>query len=273
MTVRPVFAIALVLVASSSGRAQQPLPARQGHVTDLVGVLDAASKEQLVTLTRNLQARTTAQLDVVVIPTTGDEAIQPYSVRLFHEWGIGSKDKDNGVLFLVAINDRKLWMTTGYGLEGILPDGNLGRIRDTYIRPKFRANDYAGGIVDGTRALVSEIAKEYRLTLADLDGAPAARHAASAATPANPPPTPGSSVSSVAPFILGGTFGTFFAVILALAIRNRSRSGRATAGSDADSSTFVSSGFDSGSSADSSCSSSDSSGGGDTGGGGAGGDW
>jgi uncharacterized protein len=87
-------------------------------------------QNSIVSIGRELYDKTGSEAAVVVIDTTGDESIEEYANGLFREWGIGNKQKNNGVLLLVAVKDRKMRIEVGYGLEGILPDGKTGRIRD-----------------------------------------------------------------------------------------------------------------------------------------------
>lgn len=144
--------------AQLAGRA---LPIPTGFVTDTVGLLDDATKQELTALIQGLRRKTTAQMAVVVIPTTGGEDIRSYSVRLFRAWGIGEKKKDNGLLFLVAVNDRKMRITTGYGIEKILPNARVEEICDTIILPRFKIGDLPSGIVVGTQTVVKEIDERY----------------------------------------------------------------------------------------------------------------
>jgi uncharacterized protein len=112
----------------------------------------------LTRLIQGVRDRSTAEIAILIIPTTAPETIEAYSLAVFDRWKIGQRGKDNGLLFLVAIQDRRLHITTGYGLEGILPDGKVGEIRDREIVPLFRAGRYAEGILHGTQALASVIA-------------------------------------------------------------------------------------------------------------------
>jgi uncharacterized protein len=90
-------------------------------------------------------------------------------MRVAEEWKPGAKGKDNGVVFLIAVKDRKLFILTGYGIEGALPDGRVGEIRDRVVVPHFRAGDMSRGIRAGTEAIASTIAEEYGVR---LSGAP-----------------------------------------------------------------------------------------------------
>lgn len=148
--------ILLVLPGLASAAASE-LPSPTGPVTDLAGILDSGTKERLLQVILDVRERTTAEIAVLTVPTTAPEPIQEYSVAVFDRWKIGKRGRDNGLLFLVAVQDRRLWITTGYGLEGILPDGKIGEIRDRQIIPYFRAGRYAEGILRGTEALASVI--------------------------------------------------------------------------------------------------------------------
>ena len=146
--------LALLGLASAAG-PELPLPA--GPVTDLAGILDKDTTERLLQVILDVRERTTAEIAILTVPTTAPETIQEYSVAVFDRWKVGKRGQDNGLLFLVAVGDRRLWITTGYGLEGTLPDGKVGEIRDRQIVPYFRAGQYAEGILRGTEALAGVI--------------------------------------------------------------------------------------------------------------------
>jgi uncharacterized protein len=144
----------LPVIASAAG---PEIPSPQGEVTDLVGILDGGTRQELTRLIREVRDRTTAEIAILIVPTTSPETIEDYSVAAFGRWKIGQQGQDNGLLFLVAVQDRRLRITTGYGLEGILPDGKVGEIRDREIVPLFRTGRYAEGILRGTQALAAVI--------------------------------------------------------------------------------------------------------------------
>lgn len=150
----------LLLVAGlcecATGAAPE-FPSPAGPVTDLVGILDQETRLRLARLLDSVREKTGAEFAILVIESTTPETIEGYSIAIFDRWKIGQQGKDNGLLFLVAINDRRMWITTGYGLEGILPDGKVGEIRDRAILPSFRAGRYGEGIVRGTEALAAVV--------------------------------------------------------------------------------------------------------------------
>lgn len=142
-----------LLLAASALAQQVAVPALDSPVVDTAGALDAASRQRLVERAQDLQRRKGSQLQVLVVPTTGGEPIEAYARRVFDQWQIGRKGVDDGVLLLVAVNDRRVRIEPGYGLEGVIPDAVANRIIDEYLVPHFRAGDYAGGIDAATGVL------------------------------------------------------------------------------------------------------------------------
>lgn len=140
-------------------------PEPVGYVNDFANVISPEYEIKIESVIREVKNKTSVEIAVVTIPSTEGEDIQPYSVELYTKWGIGKKGKDNGVLILVAINDRKAWITTGYGLEGILPDGLTGSIYRNYMRPAFREGKYGEGIYGAVLSIASTIAKSYGVKL------------------------------------------------------------------------------------------------------------
>lgn len=132
-----------------------------GYVTDLAGLVSPAASNTISKFAFELEKKTTAQVAVVTVKTTRPEAIQSYSVMLFDKWKIGQKGKDNGVLILVAVEDREAWITTGYGIEGIIPDATANKIVRDLMIPSFREGKYSEGILNASVAVISLIAKEY----------------------------------------------------------------------------------------------------------------
>ena len=141
----------------------------KNYVSDYAGVMPDNVERQLNTLLKSLQQKTGAQIAVVLIPSTEGVPPADYAVEFGQKWGVGKKGKDNGVVFLVAVKDRKMFIAPGYGVEGILPDGKVGRIRDQEIVPFFRKGEMAKGILNGTLILANEIAKAEGLSLKDLE--------------------------------------------------------------------------------------------------------
>jgi uncharacterized protein len=128
-------------------------------------VIDNATRQQLVTLLQELKEKTGAEIAVVTVETTQPLSVFDYAMKIAEAWKPGAKGKDNGVVFLVATKDRKMFVVTGYGVEGVLPDGKVGAIQDEYVVPAFKQGDYARGILEGARVMARLIADEYGVTL------------------------------------------------------------------------------------------------------------
>jgi uncharacterized protein len=167
--------VAAALVASGpppAVAAPAPLPELTQPVHDLASVIDAASAAELDRYIRTLQSATGDVIVVVTIPTYrpdyGD--IRDYAVKLFenHGRGLGDKEKDNGLLVLLAVEDRRVWIEVGYGLEGAIPDGFAGETSRLYMAPRFREGRYGAGLLAGVTRLISRIADERNVTVADL---------------------------------------------------------------------------------------------------------
>lgn len=145
--------------------AQQVLARPQGYVSDAVGVMSPQQIQVMENFAHELERKTTAQLAVVIVPSVRPDSIEQYAVRLFEQWGIGQRGKDNGVLFLVAVNDREVRIEVGYGLEGALTDAVSQGIITRFVVPAFQQGLYDQGIQAGTAAMVSVIAKEYGVSV------------------------------------------------------------------------------------------------------------
>lgn len=152
-----VLAVWLLLVAGPVAAQNIPIPALQARVTDTTGTLDAATVQSLEARLADLEKRKGAQVAVLMVPTTGDEAIEQYAVRAFEQWQLGRNKVDDGILLLVAKNDRALRIEVGYGLEGAVPDLVAGRIINEQIVPHFRDGDFAGGVVAGVDSLIARV--------------------------------------------------------------------------------------------------------------------
>ena len=123
-------------------------------VVDTTNTLSAAELAQLEQQALALQQRKGSQLQILIVASTQPEDIAAYTQRVFDAWKLGRKGADDGVLLVVAKDDHRVRIQTGYGLEGAIPDAAAGRIIQEYLVPKFRANDYAGGITDASAQLV-----------------------------------------------------------------------------------------------------------------------
>ena len=160
-----------LLLVLAAGALAGDLPVPRNHVEDRAGVIRSDVERRLDRILTELEQKTTAQVIVLTIDTTGGEPIDDFTLRTANRWKLGQKGKDNGVLIAIAIRDRKYWISIGSGLEGALPDGFVGGIGRKYFRPYFRKGDYSTGIYLGTMAIVRKVAREYHATIAGASSA------------------------------------------------------------------------------------------------------
>jgi len=151
--------IVIVLLSGMAARALD-VPALRGRVNDYAGVMAPDQTRGLESQLAQFERDTGHQVAVLTIPTLDGEDIEGFSIRVAESWKIGKKGFDNGVILVVAVKDRRLRFEVGYGLEGVLPDAIASRIISDYIVPRFRAQDYSGGIVAGVDAVLKVIKKE-----------------------------------------------------------------------------------------------------------------
>ena len=139
--------------------AERPFPKPKGLVNDFANVIPAAQEQKIVAVTGELLQKTQVPVVVVTMPDIGGAEYNDYANRLYSAWGIGKKGEDKGVLIFVTIKERKMRIETGYGVEGILPDGLAGEIRDRYMIPFLKENKFGEGILNGSLAVAQVIAK------------------------------------------------------------------------------------------------------------------
>src|SRR6185369_15895257 len=123
-------------------------------VTDLTGTLSAGQKNELDSRIAAFESRRGSQIAVLMLPSTKPEEIEQYSIRVAEAWKIGRKKVDDGLILIVAKDDRRLRVEVGYGLEGAIPDSVAKRVIDERITPRFRAGDFYGGVRDGVDQLI-----------------------------------------------------------------------------------------------------------------------
>lgn len=159
-------------LAAPCGAAQRGVPAPRGYLNDFAGVVGPASADSIEALGAELQSKTGAQIAVTTVTDLGGEPIENVAVDLFQKWGIGQKGKDNGVLVLLAVAERRVRIEVGYGLEGILPDGRCGFIIRHVMGPDLAADRFGPGLWRGADAIAGVIARDRGVTLAPGRGAP-----------------------------------------------------------------------------------------------------
>lgn len=153
------FSIALCVQA-------QKLPKAKSYVNDFAGIIDEGSRLQMEKIVSLLKEKTGAEIAVVTINSYAPYAtIEDYSIELASEWGIGDKREDTGVLILLAMEERKIRIDAGYGIEGIIPDGLAGQIIDESILPYLNRGEYGKGFLKGVEAIAGIIAREQGVEL------------------------------------------------------------------------------------------------------------
>jgi uncharacterized protein len=144
----------LAALALAAPAAAQTFPALTGRVVDDAGMLSEGTRALLTRELAELEAKTSRQLVVVTVKSLQGRSIEDYGVRLGRAWQIGQKDKNNGVLLIVAPNERKVRIEVGYGLEGELTDAVARLIIEERVLPNFRQGNMVGGVVGGTEEIV-----------------------------------------------------------------------------------------------------------------------
>lgn len=133
----------------AEGELSRGIPSLNQPVIDQANLLSAAEKQNLEVQIRNIYNQGKAQIGVIIVPTTGNEGIFDFAMRVAEQWKLGSAKQDNGLLIAVAVNDRKIHIATGYGLEGVLPDILVSRIIRNQITPAFKQGQYSQGLQAG----------------------------------------------------------------------------------------------------------------------------
>jgi uncharacterized protein len=141
--------------------AQQAVPTLTGRVVDTANVLSEGTEEMLTVMLAAHEDSTSNQVAVLTVPSLGGEAIEDFSLRVAETWGLGQAATDNGVLLLVAVEDREMRIEVGYGLEGSLTDAAAGGIIRNEIAPEFRNGDYDAGVLAGVQSILGTIEGTY----------------------------------------------------------------------------------------------------------------
>ena len=160
-----ILTLLLVVFHTTEVIFPQNFPDPKGFINDFAGVISPQTERAMENLSQELKRKTGSEVVVVTVRSIGESEYTEYAVRLFEKWGIGEKGKDNGVLIFNAVNERQIRIEVGYGLEGIIPDGLAGEIRDRYLIPHLRKNDYDTGLANGLAAIASIIAQDAGIKL------------------------------------------------------------------------------------------------------------
>lgn len=165
--------ILLVLSALLAGSAVAlRLPRREGFVNDFAGVLSEESERRGEAIAREVLKKTGVTVVAAAVSDMGGESVERYATDLFEAWGVGRKREDRGVLLLVAVKERRVRIEVGYGLEGVLNDGRVGEVLDSYITPHLADNDWDSGVLLGIAVLSRIIADDAGVELTGVGRMP-----------------------------------------------------------------------------------------------------
>ena len=148
-----------------------PSPTSEFFVNDFANVIEAEDEKAIFDMAKSLyqSSGNSTQVVVVTISSLEGNSIEEYANELFNRWEIGSKEKDDGVLLLLAVEDRESRIEVGYGLEGVLTDGKTGRIQDDYMIPYYKNNDFSEGLKSGTKAIIDVLNGNLEISEAKID--------------------------------------------------------------------------------------------------------
>ena len=199
--------VVALLAFATAALAQPKFPPLTGRVVDDANLLSPAAEQRLSDELAGLEAKTGRQLVVATLPDLQGYEIEEYGYQLGRAWGIGSRERNDGALLIVAPSERKVRIEVGYGLEGVLTDALSSVIIQSAILPKFRAGDMEGGVVAGTEALIQQLALPDEEARANVAKATEQAHARAADRGGGGVPL--IFVILIAFWILGGVLGAF----------------------------------------------------------------
>jgi len=138
------------------------VPKLQGYVNDYAGMISPPAKSKIEEKLRAFEQSDSIQIVILTVPSLEGENIEEFGIKVGEAWKIGQKGKDNGILFIVSKQERKIRIEVGYGLEGKLTDLTAGRIIDLVIKPRFKQEDFDGGFIAGVSSLIDATRGEFR---------------------------------------------------------------------------------------------------------------
>jgi uncharacterized protein len=167
-----ITAFFLITACASFAAASTPQPPAipRDYIVDLAGVIPGEVQTRLNSYLRELEQKTTAQVLVLTVQSLDGQSIEEFAFTTKEQWKLGQKGKDNGVLIVVAVKDRKYRLEIGYGLESVLPDSLVGSIGREYLVPYFRKGDYGAGVYAAALVVANTIAAHEGVEIADMPG-------------------------------------------------------------------------------------------------------
>jgi len=169
-----VVIFSVVLAGAAVGYSQLNLPMPRHYVEDYADVINSSDEHSLNGILQELEQKTGVQYIVLTVKTTGGLPIEQFAIELAEKWKLGQAGKDNGMLFVLAKDDRRWRFEVGYGLEGFITDQYCGRIGRDVMVPYLKKGQYSRGIYEANLHIVQKIAKEYEAKLTGMPDLPAA---------------------------------------------------------------------------------------------------
>lgn len=139
------------------------VPRPEGYIRDITHTLSLDQEASLELSSKEIDKKSGVQLAVLIVNDLDGDTIENATVKTFEKWGIGQKGKDNGVLFLIALKDKKMRIEVGYGLEGVLPDGKAGAILDSSVVPYFKKAQFSEGILSGYKRIAETVDPSFKV--------------------------------------------------------------------------------------------------------------
>lgn len=158
-----VIFLTLLFLCSCNEEELYPQATEYFYVNDFADIIPDSDRAEIISKAASLAEATTAQVVVVTVDNLKGEAIENYALELGRLWGVGDEEKDNGIVILLSVDEREVYISVGYGLEGALPDSKTGRIIDVYGLEYFKQDEFAKGLKAVSEAIINEVYIEYGL--------------------------------------------------------------------------------------------------------------
>lgn len=150
-----------LLFCGCEEKDKYPSPTKEEYVNDFASVISDADKKEMLNRGKDLEDKTGAEIALITVKDTDGEEIDEYALNIGNEWGVGEEKNDSGIVIVLSVDERDIYVAIGEGLEGILPDSKTGRLLDTYAIPYLSKDNFSKGLTELYKALVNEVFIEY----------------------------------------------------------------------------------------------------------------